>query len=104
MDEYDSDYGSYAWVDYKYDCTTIAVTSIHLSVYYFYVHLHVHVLYIHVQLSTITIHVQLCTITRCSTVVYHGAISSFPTIYTTSQEVEFLMRTRLKRKLQRSIN
>ena len=27
-------------VDYKYDCTTIAVTSIHLSVYYFYVHLH----------------------------------------------------------------
>ena len=41
-------------VHYKYDCTTIAVTSIHLSVYYFYVHLHVHVLYIHVQLSTIT--------------------------------------------------
>ena len=67
-------------VDYKYDCTTIAVTSIHLSVYYFYIHLHVHVLYIHVQLSTITIHVQLCTITRCITVVYHGAISSFPTI------------------------
>ena len=27
-------------VDYKYDCTTIAVTSIHLSVYYFYVYLH----------------------------------------------------------------
>ena len=26
-------------VDYKYDCTTIAVTSIHLSVYHFYVHL-----------------------------------------------------------------
>ena len=67
-------------VDYKCDCTTIAVTSIHLSVYYFYVHLHVHVLYIHVQLSTITIHVQLCTITRCITEVYHGAISSFPTI------------------------
>ena len=67
-------------VDYKYDCTTIAVTSIHLSVYYFYVHLYVHVLYIHVQLSTITIHVQLCTITRCITEVYHGVISSFPTI------------------------